>query len=155
MATRMLLGPDERRPARLATRVSMARRTSSSRSGLESKVDVLMTSALRVATRSERRHERAMAVCDLLRDSSQSLGGHVVHDRLVARQGSFRRLGHAGRGRGYLHSWNNRKDEARRHRLGERDRTVAVPLGTVCPKDHIGCVPFGAEIVTRMLDPAR
>jgi hypothetical protein len=33
--------------------------------------------------------------------------------------------------------------------------TVAVPLGTVCPNDHTGWVPLGAEIVTRMLDPAR
>jgi hypothetical protein len=33
--------------------------------------------------------------------------------------------------------------------------TVAGPSGTVWANDHIGCVPFGAEIVTRMRDPAR
>ena len=39
---------------------------------------------------------------------------------------------------------------------GEKSiETVAVPLGTVWPKDQTGCVPFGAEIVTRMRDPAR
>ena len=33
--------------------------------------------------------------------------------------------------------------------------TSAVPAGTVSPNDHTGCAPFGAAIVTRMLDPAR
>ncbi len=33
--------------------------------------------------------------------------------------------------------------------------TVAAPAGAVRLKDHTGCVPLGAEIVTRMRDPAR
>ena len=37
----------------------------------------------------------------------------------------------------------------------EAIETVAVPLGTVWSNDHTGWVPLGAEIVTRMRDPAR
>jgi hypothetical protein len=33
--------------------------------------------------------------------------------------------------------------------------TDPLGFGTVWPKDHTGCVPFGAAIVTRMRDPAR
>lgn len=33
--------------------------------------------------------------------------------------------------------------------------TFPLGFGTVWPKDHTGWVPFGAEIVTRMREPAR
>ena len=41
--------------------------------------------------------------------------------------------------------------------LGEKaiDSLAVPPSGSVCANDQIGCVPFGAEIVTLMREPAR
>ncbi len=71
------------------------------------------------------------------------------------RHGSLRRLGHAGKGVGTCTPGTTGSTRLDGMDFEKAIETVAVPLGTVCPKDHTGCVPFGAEIVTRMLDPAR
>ena len=68
----------------------------------------------------------------------------------------MRRLGHAGNAVGTLTPGTIgrvRLDGM----LGEKaiDTLAVPPSGCVWPNDQIGCVPFGAAIVTLMRDPAR
>jgi hypothetical protein len=72
-----------------------------------------------------------------------------------SRHGSLRKLGHAGNGVGTVTPATTGST-----RLDAMDGewamlTVAVPDGRDWLKDHTGCVPLGAEIVTRMREPAR
>jgi len=72
------------------------------------------------------------------------------------RQGSLRRLGHAGSpvGTVTLGTIGRIRLDGM---LGETaiDSVAVVPAGCVCANDQIGCVPFGGEIVTLMREPAR
>jgi hypothetical protein len=80
--------------------------------------------------------------------------GFVVHGE-AGRHGSLRRLGHGGNGVGTLTPGTTGSTT----RDGMVDENaivaVAVPFGCVSLNDQIGCVPFGAAIVTRMREPAR
>jgi hypothetical protein len=72
------------------------------------------------------------------------------------RQGSFRRLGHGGSPAGALTletTGSTRLDGM----VGENAiDSVAVPVdGCVSSNDQIGCVPFGAAIVTFIREPVR
>ena len=71
------------------------------------------------------------------------------------RHGSLRRLGHAGSGVGTLTPGTTGRTRLDGMDLEMAIETVPVPLGSVWLNDHTGCVPFGAEMVTRMRDPAR
>ena len=70
------------------------------------------------------------------------------------RHGSLRRLVHGGSAVGTFTPGTTGSTRLDGIGAGERDRR-RVPLGTVSSNDQIGCVPFGAAIVTRMRDPAR
>src|SRR5262249_2971869 len=106
----------------------------------------------------ERGHETMYAAAP--RFGSRS-GDHAGQPQWFAsatygRQGSLRKLGHAGSAVGTLTpgtTGNTRLDGI----VGENwSETVAVaPAGCVCANDQMGCVPLGAAIVTRMRDPAR
>ena len=72
------------------------------------------------------------------------------------RHGSPRRPGHGGRPVGTLDAGHDREDQPRGHPLRvRRSRPSRVPFGCVSPKAQIGWSPFGAEIVTRIREPAR
>src|SRR5581483_40665 len=74
---------------------------------------------------------------------------------VYGRHGSLRRLGQGGSGEEACRpaiTGSTRLDGC----VGEKAMsTVDVPAGTVWPKDHTGCAPFGAAMVTRRRDPAR
>ena len=76
--------------------------------------------------------------------------------RFCYRQGSLRKLGHGGNPAGAV-----RPGTTGRTRLdgmvGENATdSVALPVaGCVSPNDQIGCVPFGAAIVTLIREPRR
>ena len=71
------------------------------------------------------------------------------------RQGSLRRLGHLGSGVGTFTFGTTGSMRLEGLALEKAIDTVAVPFGTVWLKDHTGWVPSGAEIDTRMREPAR
>jgi hypothetical protein len=67
----------------------------------------------------------------------------------------LRRLGHAGNGVGTVTPAATGSTTLDGIDAEWAMLTVAVPDGSVWLKDHTGCVPFGAETVTRMREPAR
>jgi hypothetical protein len=71
------------------------------------------------------------------------------------RHGSLRRLGQGGKPVGTLTPETTGSMRLEGIEVDSATATVAVPLGCVWLNDQIGCVPFGAAIVTRMREPAR
>jgi hypothetical protein len=71
------------------------------------------------------------------------------------RHGSFRRLGHGGNGVGTATPGTTGSTRLEGIEFEWAMLTVPVPDGSVWLNDQTGCVPFGAEIVMRMRDPAR
>src|SRR5947208_2586021 len=85
-------------------------------------------------------------------------GSSFVDQRLTSatygRHGSLRRLGQAGCAVGTVTpgtTGRTRYDED----VPKAIDTVPFPFGSVSGNDQIGCVPFGAAIVTRMRVPLR
>ena len=74
---------------------------------------------------------------------------------LYVRHGSLRRLGHAGSAVGTATPGTTGSTRLDGIVFENAIDTWLIPFGTVCVKSQIGCVPFGAEIVTRMREPAR
>jgi hypothetical protein len=72
-----------------------------------------------------------------------------------SRQGSPRRPGHGGSPVGTLTPGTTGRVSRDGLRFEWAIATLAVPFGRVSPNDQIGWSPFGAEIVTRMREPAR
>ena len=70
-------------------------------------------------------------------------------------QGSFRRLGHGGSGVGTPTPGTTGSTRLEGIVVENAIDTLPLGLGCVWLKDHTGCVPFGAAIVTRIRDPAR
>jgi hypothetical protein len=70
-----------------------------------------------------------------------------------ARHGSLRRLPQAGSAVGTVTPGTT--GSTRLDGMVLENATDVVPIGTVSSKAQIGCVPFGAAIVTRMRDPVR
>ena len=69
------------------------------------------------------------------------------------RHGSLRRLPHDGSGVGTFTPGTT--GSTSRDGIDFENAIDDVPVGFVCANDHTGCVPFGAEIVTRIREPAR
>jgi hypothetical protein len=67
----------------------------------------------------------------------------------------LRRLGHAGSGVGTLAPGTTGRTTLDGIDVEKAIETFPLGFGTVWLNDQIGCVPFGAAIVTRMRDPAR
>ena len=67
----------------------------------------------------------------------------------------MRRLGHGGRGVGTLTPGTTGRTRLDGIAAENAIETVPLGFGSVWLNDQIGCVPFGAAIVTRMRDPAR
>jgi hypothetical protein len=65
----------------------------------------------------------------------------------------LRRLAHDGIAVGTLTPGTT--GSTSRDGMVEENAIEATPVGFVWLKDQMGCVPFGAEIVTRMRDPVR
>src|SRR5579872_674413 len=82
-------------------------------------------------------------------------GAEVFTIAWYGRHGSLRRLGHAGRAVGTLTPGTTGSTRLEGIDFEMATDTVAVPVGTGWANAHTGCVPLGAEIVTRMREPAR